>query len=343
VAGAAARIERGSRHALGNPNEVNLYAFSRLWEDESATADLVYREWFELRYGMAPGSRAAAALKRIFRNSHYAMRKMYYTLGMWTLEKGSDLPDRASPPGQLWQRSTAWYDARWLDVFLSLAAPTPQTLVDLSQESSEARELAGDNLSLLETVQGAFVSPGDFAELHGMLALHATLTEIWQLVKDAVFRLQVRQQEDPAPFLEYDARRLLELADEMELRWGPQASPGSPARIRSFVQDLRRRFPGPAEARPWTQPVLSDIEAERGAGDFCVIRWRSDVPMTSKVEWGRELPRYEQEIGEFPELVRDHALTLEAPRNGAPQVFRVSGRTAAGQFVRSGDFWFDLD
>lgn len=341
--GAAARIERGSDHAFGNPNEINIYAFTRFLKDPQATPDQIFREWFELRYAVDPASQAADILKTVFRNSHSAMRKMYYTLGMWTLEKGSGVPGNATFPEQLWQRNTAFYDRSWLSVFCSLAAPTEQTLIDLWQESAEARELASKNLFLLESIQDVFTSPDDYRELHEMLEMHKDCTEIWQNLRDVVFRFQCLRQGNHAPHLEYDALRLEELADEMEIRWGPDVFPGNPGRIRAFVRDLRASFPEGTEAVPWSQPVLTDFRAERLTQNCFRISWRSDIPMTSGVEWGDRLPVYDENTEEFPDLVTEHSVDILIKETGKPQPFRVSGRTADGTFVRSGDFRLGLD
>ena len=338
--GAAARIERGGDHAFGNPNEINIYAFSRFLQDPQVTPDEVYREWFELRYAVNPDSPAADILKTIFRNSHDAMRKMYYTLGMWTLEKGSTVPGNATYPEQLWQRNTAYYDTSWLGVFCSLAAPTEQVLMDLWQESREARELASGNLVLLESIQDAFMSPEDYQELHDMLELHEDCTEIWRLVKDVVFRFQLLRKGPHAPYLEYDADRLTALVDEMEIRWGPNVLPGNPGRIRDFVQDLRASFPEGPEAVPWTQPLLFDIKAEQVTRDRYRISWKSDTPMTSRVEWGERLPIYDENTEEFPDPGLEHGVDILHTGTSRLTVFRVSGRTEDGTLVRSGDFRF---
>ncbi|MDP8223975.1 MAG: hypothetical protein P9L99_11495 [Candidatus Lernaella stagnicola] len=340
--GGAARIERGSEHALGTANEINVYAFTRLLQDEAATPDQVYREWFQQRYGIGPETPAADALKDIFRNSFYAMRKMYYTLGQWTMIKGSDIPDGARYPEQLWARVTAFYDFSWLDAFVDLVVPTEQTLRDLWQEGEEARELAGDNLAALEGLEAAFSNPDDYAELHEMLRLHVAAAEVWQLVDDTTYRFVHFTLGHPgqADYLEWNARRLLELADEIEGVWGAGAPLIAPGRIRDFVDDLRQGLAPQPGATEYVQTAQYDIAAEEIGGGEVRLTWTSSELTTQWVEWSDELPNYDNATDEEEFLATAHEVTIEA---SGRTVYRVAGINEAGQLIRSADFWFGLD
>ena len=341
--GAAARIERGADHALGTPNEINLYAFSRLVPDETVTPDQVYREWFDQRYGIGEAEPAADTLKTIFRQSHYAMRKMYYTLGQWTMIKGSDVPDQARYPEQLWARCSGFYDPTWLGLFGSLVIPDEQTLRDLWQEGAESRELAADNRALLETIEGSFDDPADYAQLHEMLAFHIDLAEVWQLMIDTTYRYvySVLGHPEQNDYLEFNARRLLELADEIEANWGAGADLMSPSRVRDFVADLRQGVPLQPEALEYAPPALSDIAAEPlGAGVYHVT-WASSEATSSWVEWSADLPLYDNVTPENNGYSLAHEVDVLI--DDGRHVFRVAGHTEEGTLVRSGDFWVGLD
>jgi len=342
--GGAARIERGGDHALGNPNEINIYAFTRLLQDETASPDQVYREWFEERYDIAAESPEAEIMKTIFRNSHYAMRKMYYTLGQWTMRKGSDVPDEARYPGQLWSRCSAFYDFAWLSSFLALVLPDEQTLRDLWQENQEAAELTGDNLTLLESIETAFTDPNDYAELHEMLAYHLALTEVWRLMIDTTYRFVYYQlgHAETGKFLEWNARRLLELADEFEANWGANNSLAPTDNIRDFVADLREGFPEQTENEAFAPPQLYDIAAEELGDGAYRVTWKSTAPASSLVEWSTDLPLYDYNSGEIQEAVTDHQVDIAVAFTGRG-VYRVGGHTAEEALIRSGDFWFGLD
>ncbi|MCZ7582784.1 MAG: hypothetical protein M5R36_05300 [Deltaproteobacteria bacterium] len=342
--GYGARVERGDQHAFGNPNEINIYAASRLIPDETDVPDEVYRDWFDARYGIAGDTASAVVLKRVFRTSHDAIRKMYYTLGMWTLEKGSDVTGSARYPEQLWSRNTTPYDGDWQAIFTSLAFPGEQTLRDLWQESTEAIEIAQDNLDLLDSIEGSFSTADDFDELREMLERHRDATIVWRSMKDAMFRYMFWRagHPDQADFVEGDAEELLDLADDMEARWGSSVTPGDPDRIRDFVADLRQGFPDQVDEAAYEQPVLFDIEAEDLGGGQYHVTWSSSAPMTSFIEWTEKLPLYPNTSGEDDSNQTLHEATFTVSDASKPHAFRVAGHDGATLY-RSGDFWVGLD
>jgi hypothetical protein len=270
---------------------------------------------------------------------------MYYTLGMWTLEKGSDVVGSARYPEQLWSRNTAYYDGQWFQTFMSLVLPSDQTILDLWQESAESREIAQENLDLLESIEGSFAKSADYDELHDMLELHRDCTEVWQLVKDTVYRFDSYMFGHPvqAPFLEWNAQRLLALADAMESRWGAGVSPGNPDRIRNFVADLRDSFPVQGTSTQWEQPEFSDIWAEDLGGGVYNIHWVSSEETSQGVEWSDELPLYDNDTGEQEVSTTNHSVQIEVDDPGERYVFRVYGSAGSGELIRSGDFWVGLD
>jgi hypothetical protein len=342
--GGAARIERGSAHSFGTPNEINIYAFSRLLQDENATPDQVYREWFTARYGIAGNSPAADTLKAIFRNSHYAMRKSYYTLGQWTLVKGSDVPDSARYPAQLWSRCAAFYDLDWLGRFGELVFPNATTLRELWQEGAESREIAADNLAALESIEPSFTDPDDYTELHDMLRLQVDMAEVWQLVAFTTFRFASEMFASPEEdeVLEWCARRLTELADQIEATWGVNVPLIAPSGIREFVADLREGVPALPNAEEYAPPLVADVEAEDLGGGEYRITWTSSEPTTGWVEWSRDLPIYDGVGEEVETASTEHAIQISVAESGR-HVFRVRGHAADETLVQSGDFWFGLD
>ncbi|MCB9476262.1 MAG: hypothetical protein H6685_05270 [Deltaproteobacteria bacterium] len=337
IDGAAARVERGGDHALGTPNEINFAALTAYFKTPGATPDGIYADWLATRYGVS--GEALETLTTIFRTSHFANRKMYYTLGMWSLEKGSDIPDNAGRPAQLRSRDTTPYDADWASTFDALNEPTARTLVDLWQESTEALELAQDNLDRLESVEEDFAESGDYDELHGMLELQRDCAKVWRLVIDTIWRRELYDEGDTAQsdFIEYNADTLSDLADAMQSRWGAGISPGNPGRIRAFVEDLRTRVPEQVDSEEYSQPTIYDVAATNTSGNEWSITWKTTEAMTSLVEWSGKLPLYPNSSGEQESLKTDHAVTVTFPADG-PVVYRVAGHANA-TLIRSGDYW----
>jgi hypothetical protein len=340
--GAAGRISRGTDYAFDTPNEVNIYAFHRFLADETAGENEVYADWIEQRYGLAPAAPESAALRPVLRRSYHVGRKMYYTLGFWTLEKGSDVPTEARFPQQLYARLTSFYDPDFWPVAFSLMWPSEQTLADMWQEKEDAKALAEASLDEFATVAPA-LNPDDAADLQWRLELHRDCGCVWQYVADSVFRYQrfwLQGAEEQGAVLEDNAQKLEALADEIEAAFGAAVSPGNPARIRAFVADLRAGIGAQPTPSPYRQPAIADLAYHDLGGDAYRITWSTSEPMTSILEWGLEIPDYGAQAADAT-LTVDHQLDFTLPASGLRTVFRVSGVTADGAFIRSSDFWIE--
>lgn len=81
------RTERFQNHAMGTPNEVNLYAFSMVLQNPAVSADSVWQRWATARYG----ARAAEAVIQALKRTAPAVRKMLYIKGMWAADQ-SQIP-----------------------------------------------------------------------------------------------------------------------------------------------------------------------------------------------------------------------------------------------------------
>ncbi len=209
----------------------------------------------------------------------------------------------------------------------------------------EAREIAEDNVALLEDIQGAFETAADYDELHNMLALQADCAEVWQYVEDAEYRYLANKLglTGVEANIEFDADRLTELADAMEATWGAGVSPGNPARIRNFVADFRDGFAEQPDAESYAQMRIFDVASEDIGGGRMRITWKTDAPSTTQVDWALALPIYDHTTGEMETATTDHSVEIDIIEEGRPHVFRVGSRGADGLFIRTGDFWFGMD
>ncbi len=93
--GTVSRIERGSHHAIGQPNEINVFAISYLHEHGYKNVhDDLWQSWLESKYSITKNSTEGKVLQRALERSYDFNRKMYYILGFWALEKGSSMPEK---------------------------------------------------------------------------------------------------------------------------------------------------------------------------------------------------------------------------------------------------------
>ncbi|MFC1890621.1 fibronectin type III domain-containing protein [Thermodesulfobacteriota bacterium] len=340
IAGAAGRTNRYSNHPFGTPNEVNVYAFTKLLEDPRADVDGIWAEWIESRYGLTPGSGASETLAELLARTFDIGRKMYYIKGFWALEKGSGLPDHGRYPELLGERSIGRWDPDYKPLERELRCPTEQTLKDIFQEKSEAVEMCARSRDDLEMIREE-LDPQDYVDIKNRLEHQLRCTEIWRWVADAVWRYKYwRQRLCPkhARYLGGTLERLEALADEMEAVYGPDISPGNPGRIRDIVEDTRKGFHASPPPELWTQPLISGVESEASGPGTVRITWRTDVPATSQVEYGLEVPDYGDLTVLDETLTGDHSVTIEGLEPGEFYVFRIHSRISGGEPLVSGDY-----
>jgi hypothetical protein len=78
IIGYTARTDRyGTTRMIGRPNEINLLALKRRFEDSTVDADLIYKEFITARYG----EKAYPHLRPAFENAHDIVAASLYTLG----------------------------------------------------------------------------------------------------------------------------------------------------------------------------------------------------------------------------------------------------------------------
>ena len=93
----------------------------------------------------------------------------------------------------------------------------------------------------------------------------------------------------------------------------------------------------PASATPAN---LRRLSSEGSAGS--TAGYVRTEPATSRVEWSTDLPLYDGDSGEAPEMTTEHQVDITVGFAGRG-VYRVSGHAAGEELIRSGDFWFGLD
>jgi hypothetical protein len=337
--GAVGRIE----DVFGTPNEVNIFAFSRLMQNPDEEVDAIWRDWVTERYGLAPGSPGSARLIACLRRTFDIGRKMYYVKGFWVFDKSSEVPETGRVPRMLEGRSIALYDPAWKGVDAELKRPTDRTLDEIAQEKSEAIWLSDLSLADLEEAR-ASLRPRDYEDLHQRLTHQRRCAEIWRWVADAIFRYQLCKRQPSGrqrALVEGDLRQLEALAARMEADYGPLAYPGNPRRIRALIADIRSEFGASQQAAANEPPLLlRGIEAESVGPRSAVITWESGAAGDTRVEYGTTLPAYGAETSAGSQMTRHHRVELTGLQPATRYYFRVKTRTADGREMVSGDFRF---
>jgi alpha-glucuronidase len=248
VAGAVGRIDTGRNHALGTPNEINLYAFQRLLADPDTTVQAIYDGWLARRYGLRPGSRAARTLQSILERSFEMAKRTYYTQGFWTWKSQSTMPSTAAQiDGGIVGKSTAWWDPTAKAAERRLVRPDAEIVRAIVSEKADAVALADRNLNEAAGLKGR-IAPQDFADLHQRLARAASVARLYQAIASAYWRVKLRALHPDAPEA---SARAAERAIEELAAWAPKLESArgdfgglaaQAPRLRSFVADLRARL-----------------------------------------------------------------------------------------------------
>ena len=340
--GAFGRVELGPYAAMDTPNEINLFAFSKLLNDITKPTDEIWSEWVQKKYEVDTESTEGQALISALRRTFDVGKKMYYVKGFW-LEKGSELPIELDGIFEmLKERSLALWDPDYKPWDQELKNPTKQTLSDIAQEKYEAIELANKSLSELETAKAA-LKDEDYQDLKHRLEHLRDCTLIWDHVYQAAFRYKLYKNtgdQTEKLYLEWNLDSLSGLADYMESAYGAGILPGNPGRIRALVKDIRSKFGDFGDGVPFEQMKIENIEVCELGATYAQICWETTEPASSIVGYGFEIPDYGYYAGNPTELITSHRVKLNGLRQKTRHVFFVQSQTSNGTVITSGDYSF---
>ncbi len=340
--GAVIRVERGSFRALGTPNEVNVLAVRRLIEDPATPLDAIWDEFLETRYGLRPGDYGQDALRAVLEATFPIRLKSHYALGIWALEKSSDLPDEVGF-GQFFERGyMPKWDQDFQETWDRLARPNRETLSWLWQEGSEAVELAETALQTFAGFSEA-LDPDDREDLDRRLRHQWFAARAWRAVDLFIWSSLARNQgladADLPSFLAWAALELASVRDEM-IASGLGAVPvAGPARIEAFLSRATPLVPQGASPSPPPPALFSPVEVTSLGWDRATLRFFVRRPAHVFVDWGVEIPDY-GEVVDAGDLEPGHeqSVTLTGLPPGGRVVVRLRAK-ADGLEHRGGDFW----
>jgi len=311
--GAVCRIERGSHYAVGTPNEINLYAMSRLMETPDISPDDIYAGWFSTAYGIED-EQTTATLREVFRLSWEATRKRHYVLGFWAMEKGSGLPGEPVSK-ELESRSTTLYDDGFESTFEELKNPTEATVADIFQENQEAVDAAILALEHFNTIADALPET-EREDIRQRLRHQKMACEAWQWAEEAIWLSKlhgtISDQTTCRTWIEHAITQLetvgQTISDELGNVW-----PASPSQIGKLASNLRGRFPADeAQATPRPQnlislPVISNITAHAAT-----IAFETSESATCKIQWGNTLTHTPESTETETAGATQHSFTVES-------------------------------
>ncbi len=218
----------GGSHALDSPNEINLFTFARLLEHPDSSPEVIWKEWTSSRYGDKASPYVTAALRRTFEIADRLFWSRPYVGTVKVIPSLGFLERVARSDGVLGRSVQDFETEGTLDAILDA-------------EYSRAEALCRQSLDDLSAAQ-PFLVPADYAALVEGFRRYLDYAAGWRQVYRAFIRYKVLELTGrPAhhELLSVELQRLLDLAESIEGRAGPNAWPANPAHLRRFANEVR--------------------------------------------------------------------------------------------------------
>ena len=340
--GAVLRVQRGGHHALETPNEVNMLAVARLVENRETSFASIWEEFVGQRYGpQLNESECAVSLADVLRRTFPIRRKSHYVLGIWAMEKSSDLPgdtnlDQFNDRG----RMPKW-DADWQELWDRLDKPDQEVVQWVWQEGSEAVVLAEWSLAEFTCPQPLLDQP-DSLDLQTRLRHQWYAARAWRAVELFIWcKRAVAAGNDfdlRASWQAWAFKELESVKQGMEAEGMTGVSTASPARIGQFLAAVGSSVPQVVATMPaglGFPPLRFD---QTGPTDV-TVHFSASKATDVVVDWGLEIPDY----GNSKTVAVSAAgepVSLELPGLEPDRRYVVRLRANYdGMEYRGGDFW----
>jgi len=346
--GAVARIARGSDTALNTPNEVNLRAIAAWISDQSISIDDVWQTFLLDKYlaELSQPSQESRLLQKILESSLTVMTKTHYVLGIWALEKSSDIPSSPSASELGGRGNMPKWNSAWQEIYDRVKQPDYETVLQIFNEGTEGVEVAEwafDTFILSEWN----IDPTVVEDLSRRLKHQLAAAKVWRSIKLYIFatRAAVYDPENQLilnSFAAWALDDLLTVAGQMEMDGLEDVSVCSPSRVRGFV-NAAPDFPDltPVEPdRTTPGPIWFTAVSDSTIG----LRFDACTQGTYAVEYGTEFPDFSDEhlIGvlEPPQgECQSVEVTLDDLQPDTRYILRLRLSQDDSSIRRSGDFW----
>jgi len=297
--GAAVRIERGSHTALGTPNEVNLYAISGRLKDHNLPLQDVWDEFIADFYDLQPGDPGRDTLQAILADTFAIRLKSHYLLGIWAMEKSSDIPvntvlDQFSDRGKMPK-----FDPDWQPVWDALDKPDRRVVLWVWQEGSEAVELAEADLQAGQALDGDIALEAH-SDLLQRLKYQNYAAGVFRAVKLFIWAARARSQgvSDPdlAAWMQWareDLERIREAMPTDDLGDVPIAGPG---RIQQFLDNTAGLVPAGTTAREPAAALFSALKIDKLSPTSAQLSFTARRQADVALDFGLEIPDFGRTI-----------------------------------------------
>ena len=339
--GAILRVQRYAHHALGTPNEVNLVAVRRLLEDPTTPLDAVWAEFITGRYGLPADAAEHATLRRVLSDSFPIRRKSHYALGIWALEKSSDLPEGLGTDMFSGRGRMPKWDPDWQEVWDRLDTPDDEVVRWLWQEGTEAVQLAEDAALQLQDIAGA-LAPEDAADLTRRMDHQRLAARAWRAVDLYIWSTKA-QAHPEGPFDALEAWKVWAWEELVAVQGAMMdaglggVAPAGPGAVQVLVDALAAGVPDVPPAAP-DGLLFAPLRVDAVTPTTATLRVRADRDATVRLDYGLEIPDYGQTLDVDLVGGEGQLVTLEGLTPNARWVARLRAMEE-GRVVLGGDFW----
>jgi hypothetical protein len=191
VVGYNARLDHNGFDAVFTPNEINLYTLYRLTEDASVTADQIWEEWIERKYGLD----AALYILETLYPTFEIVNKTFFPLKFWTTNK-SVLPSFSYANGHISSRTIAkWIpeNPHYKELEDKLNHPDPKILERILAEQDTTMAMAKECLLSLQKAK-PFIAKEKYEDLYWRLDLLSFVTMVWRIHLEAFYGYKVLKE-----------------------------------------------------------------------------------------------------------------------------------------------------
>ena len=339
--GVVARIQRGSHHAAGTPNEVNMLAVRRLVENPHTSLDSIWDEFLTAQYGLSPDSPDQKTLTSILQDTFPIRRKSHYVLGIWALEKGSDLPGNTSL-GEFYDRGKMpKWDPDWQEIWDDLDKPDRETVLKIWQEGTEAVVLSESSLDRFQTM--STLSEQHQQDLGRRLLHQWYAARAWRAVELYIWSARAKSKGNDFPdspgWRRWAYEELGEIASGMEADGLSNVSLASPGRINQFRSAVAGGVPPDIAPAFPDELLFSPIRTTKVTSTSATVTFSINRDASVTLDYGLEIPDYGQTIEVGPVQAKQEAeVHLENLEPGQRHVVRVRAKWSASEHS-GGDFW----
>jgi hypothetical protein len=198
VRGYIARLDHNGFDGFFTPNNINTYTLFRLSRDPELSADQIWKEWAENRYG----KQAAPYVIKALDDSEMIIKKTLYHLEFWITNK-SVLPKFSYADGHISSRTLAKWkpdEPRLKEMEDLLNHPNIEIYEKLLAEKDEA--IAMILTSMIHLQEGKpYLNPDDYSDLRWRMDNMLRVAIIWKLHTEAFFGYKILKEGHLVPGL----------------------------------------------------------------------------------------------------------------------------------------------